>query len=106
METIIINGLRNIQNGVVTTPIKVNFPKRWKVTPVLNFDEFKEYKWHSGSNNDIEWEYIISQDFDRNCNGYSVYWLAKVKKYAINRKLKQIRSLTVGEAWNFGDKID
>lgn len=103
---LIVDGVRNLRDGVMPIKMKVSYPKDWKVTIVKSFDEFKGYRWHSDKTEGIEWEYVLMQDFDKNCNGYPIYWLKRFKRLAINRSLQLKRALSVGEAWNFGDNID
>ena len=92
---------------VIKEIINVEYPAKYNVAFVDNFDEFKDYKWLSDKNTEnIELEYILTQKYTENCNGFKVLWSRGFKRIAINRERKIKRSLTVGEAWNFGDNIN
>lgn len=103
---ILIEGLRNLRDTEAPILIKVSYPKGWKVSAVKDFEEFKDFTFYRGDIKTIEWEYVLTQSYSKNCNGYAIYWLSRFNRLAINRDLKIKRTLTVGEAWSFGDNID
>ena len=76
-------------------------------TKIVSYEEFNNYKTTYKNNKSCKADIIIyTQDFSRNCNGFSKYFLGRFKRVIIDNESKEWRTLTVGEAWSLGDNID
>jgi protein associated with RNAse G/E len=68
------------------------------------FEKFrKEYKYNEKC---IAEEAIYTQKFTKNCNGFPKYYSGTFNRILVNNTTKEFKGVTIGEAWNLGDKID